>query len=493
MLGRILEGKRIEEMEAELPWFLRGIGTELEMGAPFEKAVAHAGRDGGALAGEFGVAVREMEGGGSSAQEALGRLAVRSRSLSVKRAVAELVHCYENGEKGEGLKRLAKEIAQMQRAKAKEYAGRVSLIGLAFIAASCIVPSLFLAFAIVGSSFMGALFSPLQVWLAFAAVFPSVGAALLLLAWLLTPAGMRLGRGSGIFGEAEVRHINSLLEARGMKADVRALALPAFLISSLFAASACLALGGIGVDFAARLVVALMLLLAPLLAYLFLADLVRARGGRMERFLPDALFQASSMQRGVGFERLIAAVARSGYGPLSEEFAAAHRQVIAGVGVVPALEGISRRCDSVLVQRSINLLVQAYRSGADMGWAMKEAAEDAFEMLSALTERRAMLAVQRYTVLFGALIVPLMLGLITNAVSGLDFSGMEGMGAPADERTALLSAALGAGEAYIAIFALLASIFAAMQEGEWKRFVLRFAILAPAGLALFGAARAYGI
>ncbi len=493
IIGRIREGKRVEEMEAELPWLLRSIGIELDMGSPFEKAIAQACRDGGALNAEFRSAAREMEGGGSSAQEALGRLAERCKSLAIRRAVSELVHCYENGEKGDGLKRLAAELAQAGKSRVKEYAGRVSLIGLAFIAVSCIVPSLFLAFAIVGSSFTGALLSPVQMWLAFVVVFPLIGAALLLLAWFATPAGMRLAKGGGVFGEAEVRHINGLLKARGVRVDAREMALPAFCASSLFAASAYFALEGAGADIAVRLVAALTLLSAPLFAYFFLANLVRGRGAKMEQFLPDALFQASSMQRGVGFERLVAAIARSGYGPLSEEFAAAHRQIKAGVGVVPALEGIAQRCDSILVQRAIGLLAQAYRSGADMGWAMREAAEDSFEMFSALWERKAMLAVQRYTVLFGALLAPLVLGLITNAISGLDFSGVEGMGVPASERAALLGAAVGAAEAYIALFALLASIFAAMQEGEWKRFVLGFAVLAPAGLAVFGAARAYGI
>jgi hypothetical protein len=287
--------------------------------------------------------------------------------------------------------------------------------------------------------------------------------------------------------------VDAILRASGLGGGVSGLAAPAFCLSALLAASAYSVLGWLGADPALMLVLPLTLLLSPLLAYFYLAGLVGKRAALMERFIPDALFQASSMQRGTGFERVIAAIARSGYGPLSEEFTSASRQVRAGAGVLHAIDGIARRSDSLLVRRSIGVLSQAYASGAEMGWAMREAAEDALEALSSSLERKAALSVQRYTVLFGALLVPLILGLIAGTVSGLDFSGMDGFGASAGERAALLSAGIGAAEAYAVMFALLASIFAAMQDGEWKRFALYFALLAPAGLALFAAAKAYSI
>ena len=493
MLAKLLEARRRGGMEAELPWLLRGMGVELGMGAPFERALARAGQGNSQLACEFKIAFWEISSGGSSAQDALARLGARAGSLPIKRAVAELVHCYENGGNGDGLKRLAAELVLEQKAKAKEFAARASLLGLAFMACSCIVPSLFLALSIVGSSFMGAIFTPLQIWLFFLAGFPLLGAGIIGFSWLITPAGLIAGDGGGVFGECEIRHVDALLKAKGMRAGIRQLALPCLSLSSLLGLSAYFGLEWLGMEFTARTAGALILFLSPFLAYFYLSGLVRARGARMEKFLPDALFQASSMQNGAGFERIVASIARSGYGPLSEEFASAHRQMRAGVGVVPSLEGIALRSDSLLVRRSVGLLAQAYCTGAEMGGALRDAAQDAFEASSELWERKGMLAVQRYTALFSGFLVPIILGMIAGTVAGLGSFEIEGMGASPVERAGLLSASLGAAQAYIAIFALLASVFASMQGGEWKKFVLYFAILAPLGLALFGAARAYSI
>jgi len=491
---KLVRKRMADEMEAELPAALRGIGVELNISTPFEQALGRAARGGGGpLARELAAAVREIEAG-AGIQDALKALAGRADSVMVKRACAQLVACYEHGERGEGLKRLAGEMMQVQRARAREFAARSSMLGLVFIAVSCVLPALFLALVVVGSSFMGALFTPLQVWLAFLAAFPLLDAALIAAMALLSPAHLRAGGGARVFSEREVRHVNAALRARGIGADVRAAAAPAFLASGGAAAVAHLAMGGYGVDGAPAYAVSLLIFSSPLLAYFYFAHLARQRGAVMERFLPDALFQAASLQRGAEFERLIASIARSGYGPLSEEFSIVQRQVRAGVGVAPAVRAVAQRADSVLVERAASLLLQAYATGADMCGAMREAAEDTFEVFSALTERRAALAMQRYTLLFGALLVPLILGLIVNVVSGLDFSPMDEFAkAGAEDRAALLSAGTGASQAYLALFALLSSLLIAQQEGDWRKAILYSAALVPASLALFAAARAFGL
>ncbi len=491
---KFMKGKRAGEIEAELPTMLRSIGVELNMNTPFEHALRHAAKAGGGpLSSEFEALVREVEAG-SSIQDALKSLAGRVDSIMVKRACAQLVACYEHGEKGDGLKRLAGEMMQVQKAKAREFAARMQMLGLVFIAVSCILPSLFLALVVVGSAFMGPLFSPFQVWLAFLAVFPLVDAALIAVMVALLPAHLKTGNGAGMFSERELRHINALLRAKGMNFEVKAAAVPAFLVSSAVSATAYFTLDYYGITGAPAYATTFFLFASPLLAYFYLSHLVRQRSAKIERFLPDALFQAASLQRGTGFERLIASVARSGYGPLSEEFAIVQRQVRAGVGVVPAMKAVAQRADSVLLERAVSLLVQAYHTGAEMSGAMRETAEDIFEVFSALLERRSALAMQKYTLLFGALLVPVILGLIVNVVSGLDLSALEEISKVSnEERVALLSAGIGAGQAYLVAFALLSSVLIAQQDGDGRKAVLYFTALAPLSLALFAAARALGL
>ena len=129
-----------------------------------------------------------------------------------------------------------------------------------------------------------------------------------------------------------------------------------------------------------------------------------------------------------------------------------------------------------------------------MSGAMRETAEDIFEVFSALLERRSALAMQKYTLLFGALLVPVILGLIVNVVSGLDLSALEEISKVSnEERVALLSAGIGAGQAYLVAFALLSSVLIAQQDGDGRKAVLYFTALAPLSLALFAAARALGL
>jgi flagellar protein FlaJ len=172
--------ERAEILERDLAIALRTASVELASGASFEKALYSVARGGyGELSKEFKKVLSEIEAGGESVDAALRKLASRTRSLLVQRACMQLVFAYEHGTASEGLKKLAEELSEVQKAKSRNYAAQASFLGLLFIAASCIVPALFAAYVIVGSEFLDLSFTPSDIVLFFIGVFPAADAAVL--------------------------------------------------------------------------------------------------------------------------------------------------------------------------------------------------------------------------------------------------------------------------------------------------------------------------
>jgi len=398
---------RDAEIEAELPSALRMMGAELNIRTPFEEMLRAAGEGESAFHLEMRRVAREAELG-AGVPAALSGMAARSKSLAVKRVASALARCYSRGEGGEQLKRLADEFSRSQKAALKEHAARASMLGLAFISAACVLPSLFLALAVVGSSFMEGAVGAEQVWTVFVVVLPLVLGTLALVAWMITPVFAR-------------RKIDWLASGKARDA---------------------------------------------------------------ERYLPDALLNSASAAEGAGFEDVVGSIARSGYGKLSEEFALAEKRIAAGGGFRAALEGVGSGLDSAPVRRACALLSRAYETGADLGEAMREAADDAVELLSAEREKAALLAVQRYTLLAGVLLVPIILGMIVKAVSGLQFPSMEELGMKAAGKEAL-EAGVGAARIYLLLFAGFSGLFLAVQEGEPGKAVKYALVFAPIAVIAF--------
>ncbi|MFH0922461.1 MAG: type II secretion system F family protein, partial [Candidatus Micrarchaeota archaeon] len=175
-----LKRKRAEEIERDLPIALRAMHIDLVLQTPFEKALRNAGESGlGDLSKEFRKINSEIEVGGSSVRDALIACSGRVASIHFKRAVSQLVFAYEHGAAGEGLRKTADELIELQKLRSKEFSAKMSFLGLVFITLSTIVPALFGAYAIVGSVFLALTFSPEHILFAFVILFPLVDAFIL--------------------------------------------------------------------------------------------------------------------------------------------------------------------------------------------------------------------------------------------------------------------------------------------------------------------------
>lgn len=213
----------------------------------------------------------------------------------------------------------------------------------------------------------------------------------------------------------------------------------------------------------------------------------------IEESLPDVLFQASSMTSIASFDELIKQLGEGGHGELSRLFNRAHRQIEGGIPVEEALEELQREGNSELLSRTLKLLLQGYRTGADISLALRETANDISQTHEILRERTASTTVEKYTLLLaGGCIVPLILGVLVSMVSEIGFVDI-GTGMDWEIRKAIIENASLGNQVYIGEYALLASFFVGIQESNPKKALIYAGILVPISLSLFLLAKTISI
>lgn len=466
-----LAASRARAMLADFPIAMRALALQLAMRIPFDVALDAIADAGYAVSPEFAKARREIKAG-ASVPEALRRMAARVRNTLAKRAIAAIVHAYTHGEAGEGLKKVADDIAQIHRAQFREFGAKLGFASLLFISLSCIAPMLFLAYVAVGSAFLGVHIDAKTVWIAFVVGFPAVNVALIASIALQAPCLVTEG-GTKFLSKEEIEKINVLLEGKGTIGQLIALSAAAAIVIAalgLFLTKNFLFVGAIAL---------------PLLVYLVALAAVERRAKEIEATLPDALFHAALLEEGVPMEKVIATLSRQ-KGPLAGEFETALRQIRSGASIAHALRAMKARNASQLLARVLDLFLQCYKAGKKVGTILKETAEDILEIQSIQREQSAALALQKYTILFGGcILIPVVLAFVLQVVTSLVEIGI---GA---QQKDLLVIANDAIQIYLAIYVGLASTFIAMQEGRKRKAVIYFIVFCAIALALFNVTKAY--
>ncbi|MCX6777601.1 MAG: type II secretion system F family protein [Candidatus Micrarchaeota archaeon] len=470
-------------IESDLPIALRSLAAELAMGSPFERALERIAESGYFVSAEFSKAVKEVRAG-SSVPDALSHVAHSTDSLILKRALMQLTYAYESGGDFEPVRRLAQELIEQQRAGAREHSAKTAFASVLVISSSCILPSLFLLYVLVGSSFLLLPVDSTGILLAYLVAFPLANA--LILAWVArrTPPSLG-GRKAKLLDARDISYFDKWLASRGLPFTFKKS------LAILLAVSLIISISLVSMGF--DLIPSLLPLWLPLAAYVFFSYLAQARRDQLDRFLPDALFLASSFQKGVSMEHIVSAIADSGYGALSEEFAMARSQIAAGEDPARAIEEIGRRNDSILLSRATGLMAQGYRTGANVHLAMRETADDTFNVFSIIRERTSQLALQKYTLIAGGTIfVPLIIGSVASMSGQMDLGGLsELLGVAQDP--ALLPTAIFCSQAYLVIYSLMASVFISMQEQNPGRAAVYFLFMAPTALLIFYLSRSMNV
>jgi pilus assembly protein TadC len=181
----IKEKKKIALIEKELPFALLNLSIQLNLSIPIQKAFKSiAESDFGVLSKEFQKICREIFYYGVSVEEALIHFSKRINSSDVKRSIVQIIGIERLGRKelaGEPLKRIALELLEKQKAKARAFNGKLIVYSLMFTAFSALIPALFQAFILIGSFFLEISFTPFQILLIIVMVFPLTNSLILYL------------------------------------------------------------------------------------------------------------------------------------------------------------------------------------------------------------------------------------------------------------------------------------------------------------------------
>ncbi len=466
-LPSILASRREKMVESELPYLLRELAIYIDIGLPFEKCVAKLAKGEYELAREFAAAKRAITSG-ASVQAAFAHLSCSTGSLPLKRSLQLVSTIYETGKGTDPLRRMADELSAAQISEMRGSAGKFSLLAIAFIAVSALIPSFFSVFAAVSPLVQNEPVQQWQVWLAFLLVFPALDAIALGAMFLLLPP-VKDEKAAGALGE--------YLAGKGVRMGSRRFAI-ALAALSLALAALCLATGNIMLAF-------LSICIGPAI-YSLAAYFSEAEMRRADVLLPDALYTAASTHKLLSAEKMLALLAKGGFGRVSGAFALALARQKAGDSFQSSMAAAALYCPTPLASRAFALIVVAYETGADMYFALRECAQDVVSFFALLRERSALLSIQRYTVLAScALLVPIILGTVAFLAPTLSGASVVGSTAP---DAALLSALAIACQIYLVLNAALSALLLALSESNPARAALYFAICAPMSLIFFSIA-----
>jgi Flp pilus assembly protein TadB len=446
LLPRFAFSRLREEAEAELPILLRTLGMLLELNVPFPSALERISGEDFAISPVLAEGVREMKRG-ATLESALAHIASELESLKVKRAVTQIISAYEGGGGAPAILRISRDFASLDRHRAREHSSRQALFSLLFIAVSSILPAVFLIFSFLGASVFSTETSPPLFTLAFLLGFPLLSASILYASSLQSPP-------------------NPFGKKRGGRG---------FLLPLLIAAPAAL-LPLLGMGTLPSLIF-LSIILALSVAYFYPAYSQDKRREEIEEALPDALLAVSGSARGANLDSALSAMQKSRQGPLSEEMSVSLKQLRANIKPARVLEDLWERNGSLALRRVSSFFSSLFDSGANVQHYASLMAEDLFCLFEERRLRQGALSMQKYTLVFGALILPAILGNSLSLVQGIsEISG---------EAASLAPSAYSVIPSYLVIYSFLCALFISDAESRGSSMLVYFASLSIASTILF--------
>ncbi len=439
-LPEVAYRKKISGMEAELPLALRTLGMFLEFGVPFKTALEHSAEGRGPLSDEMKKAVAEIRRGAgvTAAFSCLGR---HLGSTDLKRALTQITSSYQRGGRGAEILAVADGLLSGQKHRMRMGASKQAVFSLLFIVITAVVPAFMLLFASLGEYSPFPQLSGGSFALLFLVLLPLISAALLAASSFFLPRS--------ILGEGDFPWRSLLL--------VLAAAL-------LFAALQLLSLPSLPV---------LLLILIAFSAFAYPRYEKERRREQLEEQLPTAVFSAAG-EESRGLSAIFSSMADA-EGPLGEEAQASLKQIKAKVKQEKVLEDFWSRNSSPLLHRFCTFLNHALHAGHGISKHLSLLANDMLSIAELRKERAQVLSMQKYTLVFGALIVPFILGSSLSLSSRIAEASSE----PAPAGLSMVI------PAYLVFYSLLASAFISQAEGKASSLYLYFVLLSLLSTSVF--------
>jgi hypothetical protein len=197
----------------------------------------------------------------------------------------------------------------------------------------------------------------------------------------------------------------------------------------------------------------------------------------IEKYLPDALFSVSGLPKSTKMEDIFRVIERSDYGELSVEAGKSRKQIESNLSAETVLSDLSTRNRSLMLQRATDMLKHVFSTNSFE--QLNRLAEDMLQFVEVRRERAGLLAMQKYTLVFGGLIVPLILKITLNLLESMAEFFSDGANSSQIEFAALLI------PAYLVVYAMLSSIYISNIDERRSRSAGYFLVIVAVGLATF--------
>jgi len=431
-------------IEAEMPFALRTVGLLIDMKIPFTKALSLVAEEDTETAREFRKIVNDINHG-ITVEKAFSRFAVSFNSFPIKRAVSQLLSVYEVGGRGTEIKRIGDELLAVQQHQMKEQSSKSAIFGMLFIMTSAILPTFFLVYAILGEFGVGESISEAGMAIAMLLVFPAISILLLLVSRASVPF--------------------SPLSSNKNVVDAMVL-LPAvlFVFSFLFLGEGLRIFG-------------IIIGSAIMLWALYRSYRAEKRTEEIEQYLPDALFTVSALPKSVKLEKIFDTIEHAGYGALSEEAGKSKRQLAMNVKTDNVMEDLWMRNDSPALKKAATMLKHVFDTNSFS--QLHGIAEDILKVFEIKRERAQLMSMQKYTILFGGFLIPMILKIALSLIGSL-VEFFEDPNAP--ELIAYASSLI---PAYLVIYAVISAFYIADIEGRRSMAAVYFLIIVTVSLLTF--------
>jgi len=438
--------KKIKIMEAEMPFSLRTVGMLRNMNIPFVKCLGMAAEEDSEISKEFKIIVKEI-GGGITLDKAFSKFATTFSSYPIKRAISQIMSAYEVGTSGTEMRRIGDELLAVQQHQIKEHSSKSAIFGMLYIMTSAILPTFFLVYVLLGNFGLGGEgMGKEAIALSLLLIFPLISVLLLVVSKASVPY-------SPLTSKTNVIDISIILPA--------VLFVVSFLIEDDIIRIAGLAIGAVA-----------------MLWVVYNNYKKEKRNEEIEQYLPDALFSVSALPKSTKMERIFETIEKGGYGALSEEASKAKRQLKMNVKVDIVLEDLWKRNESVALKKVSTMLKHAYNTNSlDQ---LHFIAEDLLKNFEIKRERANLMSMQKYTILFGGFIIPMILKIAMSLIRNLIQFFAENPNA-AD----VVAYIIGLIPAYLVVYSLISSFYIADIEGKKSMAAMYFLLLVVVSLAVF--------
>lgn len=426
--------KITSKLENELPLSLRTFALFLQLKMPFYNALRALSLEDSEFSRQIKSVLKEVEQG-VSLKKALLNFSARFKSPNVKRAVSQIIIAYEFGSTGAELERISTDMLFVQQHKVKEYANKSAVFGLIFVIVTCVFPTFFLIYSFTSSIFGTMTLDTTQLTIMMLLIFPIIAAGILFISKANSP--------DSVFAKKAKREYFLLTAAVALVYVLSVLFLPKeYVYPAIFASSILF------------------------IAAVYSGYQKEKNKEEIEAHLPDALFALSSLSPSSALRDIFSALKTVDSPALSKETEITLKQINSNVKDETVISDFCHRIDSTIVTHYFDIAkhiisVNSFSYFAKLG-------QDALEFIQINRDRQNTLSLQKYTLIFGAFLIPLIIKLSINMLKGvvvisktnISFSFFDSIIVP-----------------YLAIYALLSSIYVADSESKNSQSIVYFFIM----------------